>query len=106
MVTDALVLPFLDEAQELGLKRQRQVAVLSEKKCPAVTGGHPARIISNSVGECALLVSKQLALKQFRRQRWAGDDAEWPPRARAPAVDRFGKFAFARARFAANEHRC
>src|SRR5258706_15996478 len=98
MVTDALVLPFLDEAQELGLKRQRQVADLIEKKCPAVAGGHPARIIANSVGECALLMPKQLALKQFRRQRRAGDDAEWPPRARAPAVDRFGELTFSRSR--------
>ena len=54
-------LALLEEAQELGLNVERQVADLVEKKCSAGRGANETLLIAHGPGEAAAPVSKELA---------------------------------------------
>jgi len=78
----------LEDAQQLGLQLERQLADLVEKDRAAIGRlecALPGRV---RAGERTALVTEQLALEQRRRKRSAVDDDERPVLAAALAVDR------------------
>ena len=80
---DALELPLLDEAQDLALERQRQVADLVEEERAVVGHLGLADLAPAGPGEGPLLVAEQLVLEQGLRDGRAVDGHErapWPAR--------------------------
>ncbi len=102
-VADALVLLVLDEAQQLGLQRQREVADLVEEQRAAIGLIDPAQGAFGGSGERAAVVAEQLAFHQVRRQRGAVDGDEGLLRAPAPGVDGTRQLALAGAGLAEDE---
>ena len=76
----------LEEAQQLGLQRQRHLADLVEEHRAAVGLLEQADLALARVGEGAALVAEQLALEQGIGQRRAGDVRERLVRAVADGV--------------------
>lgn len=58
-VADALVFPVLDEAQQLGLQRQREIADFVQEDGAAIGAGHTADGVLHRAGERALGVTEQ-----------------------------------------------
>ena len=96
---DALELALLDDAEDLDLGRQRQLADLVEKNRASGGAFEPAGLLAVGAGECAALVAEELALDQPLGKRPAvdaderaglrdrnGDGARLPP---APCRCRF-----------------
>ena len=73
---DALDHPLLQEAQQLDLQRQRQVADLVEEQGAAVGDLDLAECRLGGAGEGALLVAEQLAFEQRLGNRGAVDGDE------------------------------
>ena len=92
-----LVLPVLEEAQQLGLDLQRHFADLVEEECATLSRRHLAKRVLHRVREGALHVAEQLALQQFARQARAADGDERPFPLRAAPVDFAGQHVLARA---------
>ena len=67
-VADAFVFLVLDEAQQLGLQRQREVADLVEEQRAAVGLVDPAEGAFGGSGEGTAVVPEQLAFHQVGRQ--------------------------------------
>ena len=65
---DPLELPLLQDAQQLDLRLERQLADLVEEQRPAVRQLEPPLAPLHGAGEGALLVTEQLALDQPRRR--------------------------------------
>ena len=82
---DARELPLLEHAQELDLRRRRDLADLVEEEVPAVGQLEPAEPALRRAGERALLVAEQLALEQGLRQR---ADVDGDERLVAPRAER------------------
>src|SRR4029453_5075778 len=62
--SQALELPFLKHAQELGLQLERQGADFIEKERPPVSDFETPVTWIHGAGECTALVAEQLALDQ------------------------------------------
>ena len=103
--SQALELPFLKHAQQLGLQLERQVADFIEKERPPVCDLETPMTWIHGAGECAALVAEQLALDQRGRQRRAVDADERALASRAPIVQRPREQLLARACIACQEHR-
>ena len=69
-------LPFLEHAQERGLRLLRQVRDLVEEQGAAVGRAHEAQLVAHGSGERALHVAEELALDERRRDRAAVDRDE------------------------------
>ena len=88
MAADAPECLLLEEAQQLGLQRQRHVADFVEEHRAAVGLFEQAPSALARVGERAAFVTEQLALEQRVGQRRARDVHERPGGARAQRVQR------------------
>ena len=74
IAADALVGVLLNDTQQLSLQGHRQFADLIEQQCAAVCEREGAVTRRDRPGKGAAFVTKQLAARQFRRQRRAIDD--------------------------------
>ena len=88
IVADPAELLRLQDAQELGLQRQRQLADLVEEQRAGVRGREQTLAIARRVGERAAHVTEQLVLEQRLGDRGAVDDDERRVVARRRVVDR------------------
>src|SRR5439155_22559706 len=100
---DAFALGRLEEAQELHLRRPRDLAHLVEEERAAVRLLEAAFAATDGAGERALLVSEELALEQRLRERRAVQTHERFVRARRVAADRLGDELLARAALSEDE---
>ena len=80
---DALEGALLEEAQELALDVERQIADLVEEQRAALGELDLAGDAAIGAGERAALVAEELALDELRRQRRAVDGDERPALPRA-----------------------
>ena len=62
----ALVFPLLEQAEQLGLDLERQIADLIEEERAAVRGGDFAPGVLERAGEGALDMAEEFALEQVR----------------------------------------
>ncbi len=102
---EPLDLARLEEAQELHLRGERQLAHLVEEQRPAVRRGRPPLARARRPRERALLVAEQLRLDERLGDRAAVHRHERPLRARAVVVDRPREPLLARPALALDEHR-
>ncbi len=102
-LADPLEVLLLQEAQQLGLQRRRDLADLVEEQRPPLGHLDPPRLIADRAGERPLGVSEQLARQQLLRQRRAVGDHERARGARALAVDGARQDALAGAVLAGDE---
>ena len=84
--TDALELPLLEDAEDLGLGRRGQLAHLVEEDGAAGRTLEPAGLLAVGSGEGTALVAEELALDQALGQRTAIDPDEGTGRAVRVAV--------------------
>ena len=98
-------LALLQDAQQLGLQRGRQLADLVEEQGAAVGLDEQAGAIRARVGERAALVAEQLALQQRVGDGGAVDGDERAFAARAVEVERLRHQLLAGARLAGDQHR-
>ena len=97
--------PFLQDAQQLGLRRRRHLRDLVEEQRAAVGQLERALPPRDRAGERALLVAEQLRLEQRVGNRRAVERHERLRRARAELVDGLRDQFLAGARLAADQHR-
>src|SRR5690606_14608997 len=97
---DALL---LQDAEQLHLQRQRQLADLVEEERAAVRLLEQARLVARRVGERAAPVPEELALEQVLGDGAAVDRDEGPRPARRPGVERAGDELLADAALAGDE---
>jgi hypothetical protein len=95
----------LQDPQQLGLQRQRQLADLVEEDRAAVGLGEQAQAIGAGVGERAALVAEQLALDQRLGHRGQVDRDERRLGPRRVVVDRARDQLLAGAALAGDQHR-
>ena len=98
-------LPLLEEAQELRLDVERQVADLVEEDRAAGRGADDARLIGDRAGEAAAPVPEQLAVGQLARRAGAVVGEEHRFAARRAGVDRARDQILAGAALAGDQHR-
>jgi hypothetical protein len=96
----------LDEPQQLGLKRGRQVADFIQKQGAALAGGDAARIVPDRAGERALDVPEEFAFQQVGGNRGAGYGRHGFGRPRTPVVDGLGQRRLAGAAFPLEQEDC
>ncbi|MNG05905.1 hypothetical protein D3C84_891200 [compost metagenome] len=96
---------FLQHPQKTHLHIGRQLSKLIQKQRAAIGLLEYACPISNSAGECTLLVAKQGGVDQLRYDGSAVNRNKRRCRARTSVMNRTGKQLFARAGFAVNEYR-
>src|SRR5260370_19265118 len=84
---DPLEVLILQEAQELGLERRRQVGSRVEKNAAAIGRLEPAGLVLDRAGERAAHVAEQFAFEKFLGERGAIDDDEWLALSPAPSMD-------------------
>ncbi len=106
IATDALIRPFLQNAEQLDLDRQRDLADLIEEQRAAV--GPAKASISGGVGtgERALFVTEEFALEDALGERGTVYGDERPFAAWAGAVQGLCREFLARAAFAREQHGC
>ncbi len=102
---DALELALLEDAEQLGLGLQGQLADLVEEERAAVGQLEAADAPGDGAGEGALLVAEQLALDEPGGEGGAVDLDQRPGGAPAVRVDRPGDQLLAGAGLAGDEHR-
>ena len=95
--------PLLEEAQQLGLERQRKVADFVEEESPSFGGLDLAFGVGDGAGERAPGMAEELAFEQLGVQAGAAHGDERPGGPAAPGVDRPRQHAFAGAAFPANQ---
>ena len=95
----------LEEAQQLGLEVEPDVADLVEEEGAAVGAADDAREGRVGAGEGAAAVAEQLALEHVARHRGAVERHERPAGAVRGAMDRAGEHLLAGAGFAGDEDR-
>jgi hypothetical protein len=100
---DARDLAVLEDAQELGLHRERQLRELVEKERAPVGDFEQARFGLDRAGERPALVAEQLTLEEVLGEGGAVEAHVRRRGARRPPVDRVGDDVFAGARLA-EEH--
>ncbi len=102
-VADALVFLVLNEAQQLGLQRQRKVADLVEKQGAAIGLIDTTQRAFAGTGESAAAVAEQFAFHQFCSQRRAVDGDAGLLGPLAPAMNSPGQLALTGTRLAQNQ---
>ena len=102
---DALELAVFEDAQQLRLQLQRQLADLVQEQGRVVRVLEIARARRRRAGERALGVTEQRRLHERRRDRRAVEREERVRRALAHEVQRLGDELLAAARFALDQHR-
>ena len=100
----ALELLLLDQAQDLGLQRQRQVADLVQEQRAVVGHLGLAHLAPARAGEGALLVAEQLVLEQRLGDGGAVDGHEGALGAVGELVQRAGQQLLAGAALAQQQH--
>src|SRR5205085_10151916 len=80
----------LEDAQELGLHRRRDLADLVEEARAAARGLEEPELLALGTGERAALVTEQLALEQRLGKRGAVELHERPGAPARAAMDRLG----------------
>src|SRR6267142_3358212 len=80
-------LPFLEHAQQLGLKLERDVADLIQKYRSAIGQLKAADALSDRAGKSAFLVSEELAFQQACRNRRTVELNKGPPGPRTGGVN-------------------
>ena len=100
-----LELAVLQDAEQPGLERQRQLRDLVEEQRPAVGHHQPPRTRAADAGERALHVPEQLQLQRPVRDRSAAQRDEGVLGALRPGVDGPRQALLAGARLAPDEHR-
>ena len=101
---DALEAPFLQDAQQLGLEIERQIADFVEKQRPAMGQLESALARGDRARERAARVAEELAFDQRRRQRRAVDDDQRVAAPRPVHVDRAREQLLARAGLSQEQH--
>src|SRR5690606_11853812 len=104
LLADALERAFLDHAQELALKLERDLADLVEEEGASVRKLEAADAVAQRAGERALHVAEELALEEIARDRGAVHADQRPLAARARVVDRARDQLLAGARLARDQH--
>ena len=94
----------LDQAQQLHLLGQRNVADLVQEQRAAVGGFHEADLRGRRAGERTLLMAEQFVLEQRLRKARAVHDDEGLAGTAARLVDRLGHHLLARAGLAQQQH--
>ncbi len=102
---DPFVAALLEQPQQLGLQRQRQVADFVEEERAPLGRRDLAGRIPHRAGEGALEMAEQLALQQLGREAGTGDGDERSGGARAVGVDGAGEDSLARAALAPQQDR-
>ena len=102
---DALDLPLLQHAQQLGLQRERHLGDLVEQQRAALGLFELAGMRGVRAGERALLVAKQHGFEHVLGDRRAIDRDEVALRARTRAMDDAREHFLAGARLADDQHR-
>src|SRR4029079_10836760 len=102
---EALELPLLQNAQQLDLCRQVQIANLVEEQGAAFSGFEAALLQRVGAGEGALLVAKELGFDQILGQRRATHFDERFSGARRIVVNGVGDQFLAGSRFSAQQNR-
>ena len=105
LAADALDLPLLQHAQQLGLQGQRHFGNFVEQQRAAVGLLELAGLGRLRAGEGALLVAEQCRFQQVVGNRRAVDGDERPLGARRLVVDVAGEHFLAGTRFAGQQHR-
>ena len=103
-VADALDFLLLQNAQQLGLHRERHFADLIEEKRAAIGQLEAAGLVAERAGERAFHVAEEFALEERLGHRGAIDLDHRPVAARAALVDGAGHEFLAGAAFAGDEH--
>src|SRR5690606_35942553 len=104
LLADALERAFLDHAQELALKLERDLADLVEEEGASVRKLEAADAVAQRAGERALHVAEELALEEIARDRGAVHADQRPLATRARVVDRARDQLLAGARLARDQH--
>src|SRR5229473_8284203 len=86
--TETAMLFFLQGAQQLGLKTERQLSDLVEKQRPAIGHLHKTGLRRHRPGEGSFLVAKKLGFEQVLRQCGTIDCDESMHRTTAVRMDR------------------
>jgi hypothetical protein len=94
----------LEEAQQLALQADVELAELVEEERSALGQLDQARLAGLGVGERPPLVAEQLALQQVGRQRRASHVDEGSIRAIADRMNRLGREILAGAALARDQH--
>src|SRR2546430_13614500 len=98
-------LPFLEHAQQLGLKLERDVADLIQKYRSAIGQFKAANALRDGARKSAFLMSEELAFQQACRNRRTVELNKGPPGPRTGGMNGSRYEFFARPRFAQNQHR-
>ena len=101
----ALELPLLEDAQQLGLHRRRHLADFVEEQHAAVGLLDASRLGRDRAGKGAALVAEQLGLEQLIGKRRAVDGDEWPAASRRRVMNEARHDFLAGTRFAGEQHR-
>ena len=104
LLADALILLLLQDAQELALEREGDLADLIEEERAAVGGFEAAGAVFDRAGEGAFDVAEELALVKLAGDGGAVDADERALGAAAETVDFAGDEFLAGAGFAEDEH--
>jgi hypothetical protein len=102
--TDRHHLAFLQYAQQLDLRRKRQVPHFIEKQRAAISRLEPAGLAADCARKRATFVPEQFALDQRLRERTAIHRNEWPVTALAQRMHEPGDQLLAGAALARDEH--
>src|SRR5205085_8070970 len=97
-------LTLLNHAQELGLKRGRQLCDLIEKNGSCLCAHEETFVIARCISEGAALVTEELTLQEIFRDGSAIDRNEGVLRAWAPLMDGLGDALLAGAALSRDEH--
>ena len=103
MAADPLELPLLEDAQQLGLERRRDLAHLVEEQGAPLGRLDPADLPLDRPGEGSSLVAEELALEERLGERGAVDRHERLAGPRAAAVEGAGRHLLAGAALAAQQ---
>src|SRR4029077_14090185 len=103
-VADALVRALLQEAEQLGLDLERQLADLVQEQRAALRGLHASLAVRDRAGERAALVAEQLGLDHAALERRAEHGDERRRAARAAGVEHAREQVLAGARLAEQQH--
>src|SRR5262249_49452620 len=103
VVTDALILPFLQYTKQLRLKIERKIADLIEEYRPVVGELEASGAISVRSRECAAYMTEELTLEHLPWYRTAVDLDERPLLAAAALVNLARKELFSRTGFTKDE---
>src|SRR5262249_12639620 len=96
----------LQDAQDLGLKRQAHLTYLVQEQSPAARQFQQPELTLASPGKCARLIAEQFRFQQRLLNRGAAYVDERASMPRRKVVDSVGDEFFTRPRFAGDQHHC